>query len=213
MKNDAAHRALVANLVLLIGRDKARIDIIEKAIRNAEPPRPNLYWPANPKTKKDKKIAARLASAIGSLERKLLPAKPGSLTRLETVGLISRAMYGERDEFFEWLEQARHWKEKFEAFVGLAKEGPNVFDEFKTDDPWPLGHANKATKDLVRRHSAVRAAAGLLVSHGLPLTSTRPRASNRGSLFCRAAAVLYGKRADLSHHCRAYIKARKQGSK
>jgi hypothetical protein len=211
MKNDVARRALVADLVALIGRDKARVDEIEEAIRYGKP-RPNLYWPPYPKTKNDKKIAARLASAIATLERKLQPATPTSLARQETVALIVRATYGERDDFIQWQTQTKHWKKRFEAFAGLADAGRYTL--FEADPSWPLGHKRKDTDDLARRRSAVHAAAELLVNHDLPLTSTRPRASHAGSLFCRAAALLYGKRrADLSYYCRAYIKARKQASK
>lgn len=198
----------VAGVVAIIGRDKARVDIIKEAIRALDArQRPNTElwpWPPMPLNKRDKTIARSLGLAIGKLEKRL--------RHPDTPGVLLRATYGEHNVFLEWQAQLKHWRERFEAFGGKAQREPNDFEN--SPKTWPLGRRNRSADRLVRKHSAAAMAAEILESHGLRPTATQKSHTKKASVFCRIAAVLYGDpRADLYHQCRGFIETRNKVSK
>jgi len=197
----------VADVIEIIGRDKAHVDKIKQAILQLDSeqrrhqllgPPEGLYRPLN---KADKTTAKSLGLALGKLEKRLGGTDEKRLAATEVAKLIERATYGEHDEFFEWKAQLEHWRKRFGAFSGLAKTESELFEKPNT---WPLVKGWKDEK-FVRKNKAVAAAANILNIHGLPLTVTKKSDTRKGSVFCRLAAVLYGdKRADLSSRCRSY---------
>jgi hypothetical protein len=190
----------VAQVVGIIGRDKARVDEIEQAIRNLdanEAPDPAvLPWPPYPLKTRDKSIALSLSRAVGRLEKQL--------RRHDGGGVLARATYGWKPDFFEWRAQLKCWRECFEAFAGKAKAEPGIFG-LPTTTTWPLGPPKPSAPKFVRKHNAVAAAAAILKRHGLRPTATRKTSTREASLFCRVAAVLAGD-PRIYHQCRAFVK-------
>jgi hypothetical protein len=208
MTADIDRRKRVADVIAIIGRDKAREDEVEKAIQQLESepahpvlgPRGGWYRPLNTL---DKKVAKSLGMAIGRLERKL--------GRANVAGVLYRATVNQHDEFFEWKEQLAHWRKRFEAFAGVAKaEAGGLFDDTNSR---PLGHWARARR-FARKNIAAAQAANLLDVHGLSLTATQRTATQKPSVFCRVAAVLFGDKSEnFYHQCRNIIKARNRGCK
>jgi hypothetical protein len=196
----------IADVIAIIGPDKARVTEIEQAVRELAATKRNLkllgppmglYRPLN---KADKTMAKSIGLAIKRLEQTLDGANVGQL--------IDRATYTASGDFYEWKAQLKYWRECFEVFGGVAQAEPEgLFESPKR--PWPLAKGPKAktTEKYASRHRAVEAAARLLASHGLPLTASRETDTRPASVFCRVAAALTdNKGANLEHECRAFIR-------
>jgi len=205
----------IAQVVAIIGRDRARVEEIEQQIRSLDAK--NYFdtalrsWPPYPVNKRDKTIARSVWLALAKLEKQLDREFGGGA--LDQAVVLERAIYGERNEFFEWRRQLERWRDRFQTFAGEAKVGGGLLD-LPTTKSWPLGRPKPSVASFRRKDDAVAAAAAILKSHGVPLTATR-RSSIKASVFCRVAAVLFGDpRASLYHQCRAFLtKARNRVSK
>jgi hypothetical protein len=198
----------VAKIVKIIGRDKARIDQIEEAIRffDRQLLRDELgHWPPYPRNKRDKTIARSFSLALLKLEKQLRVTP-----RSDRGGVLARATYGEADNFSEWQRQLKHWRERFEIFSGKApaQYRGGLFSSGPTT--WPLGRPKPSGTKFVRKRQAVHAAAEILQSHGLRLTATRKSGPRNASAFCRVAEALCGE-GPLYHQCRDFIKKRGTG--
>jgi hypothetical protein len=192
----------IAQLVGIIGRDKARVDKIKRAVDRLDWKQQPSWWPPRPHNKRDKLIALNFGRAFGRLEKQLRRHDGGEV--------LVRALYGwEPPDFFEWQAQLTHWRECFEAFGGKspAKRQSSLFEDEEGPTTWPLGRPKPSAPRLVHKHNAVAAAASILESHGLRLTATRKSSTRNASVFCRVSAVLAGD-PRIYHQCRAFIKTR-----
>ncbi|MGA7453958.1 MAG: hypothetical protein WBW73_22710 [Rhodoplanes sp.] len=154
----------VAELVGIIGRDRARVDLIEKAIADFDrhPKHPPAYLVRQPTTKAEAKAFKRLVDTLACVERVL---KDKGVRRM-----VERAfdLNAEHAAFLEWEQQLKHYREGFDGFAR-----------------WPLGkpHGHKHNPKSPLKYAAARAAAALLKAHNKRLTKTP---------FCSVAAALYG---------------------
>lgn len=166
-------------------------------------------------------------SAIEAKHRNKSLLTSGEEQHLKIAALIVRATYW--SEFYEWAATLKFWREQFEAFSGAVLAGSgDIFKPIEDDTlgarpdeavgtnrtpsktktrAWPLGHRKKSTETLLRKRSAVGAAATILDLHGISLTVTR-----KSSAFYRVAALLFGdkNKGGLEYQCREFLKTRKQ---
>jgi hypothetical protein len=193
----------VAEVVAIIGRDKARVEEIEHAIHHLDSKQQAWQWPPRPQNKRDQLIARSYGRAFARLEKQL--------ERRNDAGVLGRVLYRE-EGFDEWRAKLKYWRECFEVFGGKPQFAGSLFNH--EDLTWRLGRPKPSAEKFRRKHDAVAAAASILASHRLPLTATPKSSSTEASVFCRVAAVLFGDpRANLYHQCRVFIESRNRVSK
>jgi hypothetical protein len=194
----------VAEVVAIIGHDKARIHEIERVIHSLDWEQQTSEWPPRPHNKPDQLIARSYGRAFARLEKQL--------DRRNDAGVLNRVVYREGKEFDDWRAQLREWRERFEVFGGKPTFAGSLFNH--QDLTRRLGRPKPSAERFRRKRQAAAAAASLLKSHGLPLTATRKSSSTEASVFCRVAAALFGDpRANLYHQCRVLTETRNRVSK
>jgi hypothetical protein len=205
----------LAQIVKIIGRDKANFEIIEGAIgffdRKQRSRTLISPWPPFPQNKREKSIATRFGRALKKLEDRFTELEETLANHRHRAhaeaaleqAVLDRAIYGEQDKFLEWKAQLKHWRERLEIFGGKAKPEPNGLLPIGPTT-WPLGPPKPFA---YRKHDAVKAAAAILKGHGLRLTATRKSDTRKTSVFCQVAAIVSGDR-DVYHECRVFLKAR-----
>jgi hypothetical protein len=197
-----ARRQRVADIAKIIGRRaKARLDEIEAAVssvdarwqahrdEDAKQRDPDQAWPPMPVHNEEKTIARNLGSAIGRLEKQLQVRNRR--------GVIARATHGYGEEFAEFEQQLKRWRECFEGWGGKRRRRVYLFDPPSLD---------RLTVEQRVKRDAAAAAGQLFKRHGLKPTATRKSAKTKASDFVVVAALLYGdKRADLYTQCRTIV--------
>jgi hypothetical protein len=156
----------VTDLVKIIGRERARVDLIRTAIADFDKSPSRRFRYGKPRDKADKKTVKSLVLALKRVEDALAQNR-------HILARVGGGLLSDKDAFQAWAAQVKPLRKQLEDFAF-----------------WQLAKPHPRTEKVAVKHKAVRAAAELLKAHDV---LRLPNARLREEAVCEAAAVLCGR--------------------